>query len=295
MVGNSKKILMTGATGFLGSQLLKSFLRLGHEVSILKRTNSVLDRINECLGEVNVYDLECNGIEETFSRNEPYDCIVHAATCYGRNGERNTTLLQANLVFPVTLLEKAVDNGVGVFFNISTSLPANLNLYALSKKQFEEWGKSFAASGTIKFSNLIYEHIYGPGDSDNKFTTYLLKNCLNNVNKLDLTDGKQRRDFIYVDDAVSAFISVFNETFRSNVCFQEYEVGSGEAVAIRDLAKLVKELTGAKTKLNFGAVSKRKNEVEISLANTEKLKETGWNQKISLREGLLRSIKGYQK
>lgn len=289
MTINPKNILLTGANGYLGSKLLPALLENGHNVSALKRKNSNLGRIENYKEKVKFYNIDKETIEQSFEQNN-YDCIIHAATCYGRLGEGSLAILRGNVLFPLQLLELARKYNVKNFINVSTALPAVVNQYSLSKKQFEEWGKSFATLELIKFTNLLFEHFYGPGDAESKFTSHIFNSCSNNLAKINLTKGTQKRDFIYVDDAVSAFMTIFERVFDNNDFFQEYEIGSGVAISIKDFVELTKKLSGASTKLNFGAIPARKNEVKISKANIKKLSKLGWKPKVSLEEGIVNSI-----
>ena len=135
----------------------------------------------------------------------PSKAVVHTATCYGRNRETPLEVFEANLKFPLDLLEKAALFSTDTFFNTDTILYKYLNGYSLSKHQFVEWGKQYADEHKIKFCNIKLEHMYGPGDDDSKFTTYVINSCLNNVPEVKLTLGEQERDFIYIDDVVSAY------------------------------------------------------------------------------------------
>jgi len=74
--------------------------------------------------------------------------------------------------------------------------------YTLSKYQFYEWRRMRAIEGRISFINLQIENMYSPEDGEERFLTFLVRSMRNRVEKLDLTDGIQIRDFIYVDNVV---------------------------------------------------------------------------------------------
>ncbi len=295
MKSNIKKILITGATGYLGSNFLKFFIKDGHDVSVLKRKNSNIWRINDYKEKLKFYNIDEEGIEVAFKQNTKYDCVVHTATCYDLQSVSSKEMIETNVLFPVQLAELACKYKVGSFINASSALPENVNRYSLSKKQFEGWGRYFSDSELIKFINIIFEHFYGPNDSNSKFTSYIFNNCMNNSEKIDLTIGTQKRDFVYIDDAVSAFMIIFKSIFKEYNFFKEYEIGSGMAVSIKEFVKMVKQLSGAKTKLNFGAIKSRKNEVEFSKANLQEINKLGWEPTTSLENGIIKSLRGYKK
>lgn len=286
----SMKILLTGATGFLGSHLLKRLLKEKHEVIILKRSFSNTKRIEKELIQISSYNIDKCALEEVFKEQSKIDIIIHTATCYGRSGENICKLYQSNTAFPLQLLELSEKYHVGLFMNTDTVLKEDLNEYALSKKQFLDWGKRFAAQRKIQFINMKLEHMYGPDDDDSKFVSYIIKKCKENVKELKLTQGDQQRDFIYIDDVVNAYLALLTE--KSEEEFQEYEVGTGKAIKICDLVKMIHTMTKSKTQLHFGAIPYRENEIMESKADLHLLKMLGWKSRVSIESGLERCIGG---
>lgn len=285
-----KTIILTGATGFLGSHLLRAFLGQGHKVIILKRCHSNLFRIEDVLGRVAAYDWDVVDTEQPFKEQGKIDAIIHTATCYGRQGESAATVFEANVGLPLRLLEAAALFNTDTFFSTDSILYEYLNAYALSKKQFKDWGILFARMEKIRFVNLRLEHMYGPGDDASKFTTHVIKSCLANVSHLELTAGEQKRDFIFIDDVVSVFDMLLQKASSQLGTFQEYGIGSGKAVSIREFVKTAHEAACSKTRLNFGALPYRSNEIMHSEADTTALESLGWSCQVGLRDGIRRTI-----
>lgn len=284
-------ILITGITGFLGSSLALEFLKRSYNVIGLKRKNSSLLRIKEIESQILIYDTEKISYEKLFNDNQQIDVLIHTATCYGRKNETPIEIYNANTKFPLEVLDIASKSNVKVFINTDTVLDKFLNIYSLSKNHFLEWGKFYSANHKIKFVNLRLEHFYGFNDDDYKFTSFLINSCKRNVKKIDLTLGEQKRDFIYISDVVEAYILIVNNILNKNVWFETYDIGSGNAISIKDFAIKVHSLLNSKSILNFGALPYRKNEIMKSKANVQRLKEMGWLCKVNLEEGLKRTIK----
>lgn len=282
------KYLLTGATGYLGSQLLEALVAGAHQVIVLKRVNSNVARIAKWLDVVPCYEVDADGLEVCFERHAPFDAVIHAATCYGRSGENPVELVAANLVTPLRVLEYVVRGGAHLFVNVDTSLPRSLNEYSLSKKQFGEWGSRFANEGKLQWVNMILESFYGPGDDSSKLITWLVRSCINNVRELPLTWGEQRRDFIYIEDVVRAFQLVLSA--RTPEPSVEYCVGSGHGVQIRRVAEMVKSLSNSSTQLSYGSIPYRRHEVMESHADTRTIELLGWKPWISLEQGLRQTI-----
>ncbi|MBM7622192.1 nucleoside-diphosphate-sugar epimerase [Bacillus tianshenii] len=288
------KILVTGATGFLGSHLVKALLKDDHEVIILKRSFSNTWRLSDVLLQISSYDIDKYTLEKIFREHKNIDAIIHTATQYDRHGEKYSEIVESNVLFPLRLLEIATKYKVGFFINTDSFINKNNNgyqhllRYALTKRQFLEWGKQFAAISKIRFINVRLEHIYGPFDDDTKFTTFIIKSCLRNVTELALTPGNQKRDFIYIDDVVSAYNTLLKQ--KDSDFFCEYELGTNKTVTIRYFIEQVHKITQSNTNLIFGSLSYRENEIMESKANNEKLRILGWQDKVPLNEGIKKVI-----
>lgn len=286
-------ILITGGSGFLGSALAKHFLGLGQSVSLLLRTGSQLSRFKD-------HDIDglrvgrCAGDEEIaqFIHDVQPQIIVHTACAYGRVGERVVDVIDTNLRFGLQILEatKSIKHPV-TFINTGTVLEPTVSDYALSKHQFVAWAKRFvAASGKrLQFINMLLQHMYGPDDDPSKFTTHVLKACSENKSTLDLTLGEQHRDFVYIADVVSAYVTIVEQRHTLGAV-QDIETGSGEAPSVREFVETVHQLTNSTTTLNFGAIPYRANEAMLCRADISKLKEMGWAPKYSLMSGLKETI-----
>ncbi len=290
----SKKVLLTGVTGYLGSHLAKALVEAGHSVVGLKRQTSSLHRLATLLPKLTLLDVDGADLPGLLGQQGKIDAVIHTAASYGRKGEGNSQIVEANLSFPLRLLDAAVAAGIPVFINTDTALDKFLNAYSLSKTQFAEWGGYVARQQKIRFINLRLEHFYGAGDDQTKFTAHVINSCLNNVPELRLTPGEQRRDFIYVDDVVAAYMVLLGKQESLNGWHLEFDVGSGEAVTIRQFAELVQRLTASRTHLNFGALPYRDGEVMLSQADVKPLQELGWRCTHTLEQGLKRVIEGHK-
>lgn len=290
-----KTVLVTGATGFLGSHLVNKLLQYGHQVIILKRSFSNTQRINKVLSNLIVYNIDKCDLAQPFRDFSKIDAVIHTATIYGRKQETVTEVFEANTAFPLSLLKAATDFQIGTFLNTDTSVDKNLSFHSLSKKHFMEWGQHFAMLGKIRFVNIELEHIFGPGDDDGKFPIFLINKCLSNTTTLDLTAGEQQRDFIYIDDVVSAYVLVLEKAPQQVSFYQQYELGSGKTVSIREFVETVKKLTNSAIELKFGVLPYREYETMYSQANLGTLQALGWMPECPLEESLRQTIYWYQK
>ena len=285
-----QRILMTGATGFLGSKLLA---RLAtdperYRVTVLKRSTSDTWRIASLLNSLDSYDLDRTPIPNIFDA-VPFDAILHCATDYGRKLVPRSEMIEANLLLPLRLLETGIDHGVRTFISTDTMLDKNVSDYTLSKRQFREWLQNL--STRIAGINMVLEHFYGPGDDATKFVSNILRSLINKEAAIPLTPGLQRRDFIYVDDVVDAFLCVMQSLAGETEGYFDFEVGSGNSVSIQEFVTLAKGICGNETtRLEFGALPYRLNEPMEVTVDVGKLHALGWRARYDLREGLLQTV-----
>jgi len=292
----SSTVLITGATGFLGSHLVKALLNDNYKIVILKRSFSKTKRIDDVLSQCYVYNIDQCELSKPFEDLGKIDAVIHTATCYGRNNETTAAIVEANVVFPLKLLEASSLYRTDIFFNTDTCFNKDsvsysyLNAYTTSKKHFLDWGKQFAQKQSIKFVDLKLEHIFGAGDDDSKFVTYIIKGCLNSVEKLKLTAGEQKRDFIHVDDVVSIYRLLLGKLQKEPSFYQEYPIGSGKAISIKEFVEIIHRITQSKTTLEFGALPYREGEIMFSEANINRLKTLGFQYTESLIDKLKKTI-----
>lgn len=297
-------ILLTGATGFLGSHLLKELLQEGHEVTILKRSGSNCRRIQKSLDKCRSYDIDRISLGTAFDENH-IDAVIHCATTYGRKNTKATDIVNSNLVFSIQVLEAAIEANCPYFINTDSfftkQLPGRFSQsqelyapeYTLSKYQFCEWGRLRAIEKRINFINLQMEHIYGPDDREDKFVTFLIRTMQDGAEELDLTDGIQIRDFIYVDDVVAAYLAVL-ANLEELSGYYHFEVGTGLSHTVRELAETIHTESGASTKLNFGKVQRKDCEIMFSTAWLKESKNVGFASQIAFKEGIERTIRYFK-
>jgi len=286
-----KTILITGATGFLGSHLLSELISLNFNIIILKRSTSKIWRIEHLKEKYISYDIDLEAINKAFIENN-IDIIIHTACNYGRDIESVHEIIESNLLFGLKILELAIANGVKTFINTDTLLPRDLNSYSLSKKHMVDWLKY--KSNMIKVINLKIEHIFGPKDSGNKLVPWILTQLKENKKEIKLTKGTQKRDFIFIDDIILAFLVVINKSGNLPK-YTEFEVGTGKLTSVKDFIILLKkefeEISGpTKTKLLFGEIDYRENEIMSIIVENKKLIDLGWFVKTNLNKDIKKCI-----
>lgn len=289
-------VLLTGATGFLGSHLFEALINEGHQVVILKRSTSNTWRIDHQLERVVAYNVDEVPVKTAFEQQK-IDAVIHTACHYGRNQDSICDVVEGNLMFALRVLEAAILFNTDNFFNTDTLLPKYLNTYSLSKHQFAEWLKQ--SSEKIKCINLKLEHMYGPKDDKIKFVPWLLDQMINSREEIKLTLGEQKRDFVYIDDVVSAYMLLLSQA-RTLPYWNEFDVGTNQLVTVKEfilsLQTVVEASTGINVegRLNFGAIPYREGEIMEPVVNNAALVKMGWQPKVALDNGLQEVMKGLQ-
>ena len=222
------KILITGATGYLGSSLTSYlFKECGFDVSVLVRDRERYPN-NFGLPDENIFEVEKLRL---YSKNEvSFQSIIHCATRY--KADRVTELIAANVSYPLEVIDTVLDKD-GFFFNVDTSLKPDTNLYAFSKNQFEIILKEIADNGGPKIINLELEYFFDENEPLSRFLPSLIEACKKNED-FDLTEGDQIRDFIHIIDLCTAIETLIKDRNRFEDYFINVGVGSGNGISIKD-------------------------------------------------------------
>lgn len=285
-------VLLTGATGFLGSAVLHELVGTGRPVFALVRQQSKLDRIAAMLDRPNLHLVgsDPETLEAGFSRHS-IRTIIHAATEYGRGTVPIASILDANLILPVRIAELGIKYGARAFINIDSFFNkfhgaySNLLNYSLSKLTLLSWLERLSPKITVV--NAVLEHMYGPYDSRSKFIEAMIRGiAIERAPSVDLTHGHQRRDFIYISDVVSALMTVLDHVEERSFDYKTIGIGTGEALQVRDMVSLIASLSSSDTELRFGAIPYRADEIMSSHADVRNLQDLGWRAKVSPAEGV---------
>lgn len=285
---------MTGATGFFGSHLLPALIKKGYDIIILKRSFSNVWRIKNVISQIKNYDINKVDIKKIFNENG-IEGIIHLATDYGRKNNNNIIqMFKANIELPAKLLEVGSKHEVNFFINTHTFWSSKYSLYSSMKNSFIETAKYFTANFKVKFINMKLESMYGEKDDYSKFTPFVIKGILQD-SEIKVTEGEQKRDFIYVKDVVDAYLKVLDNLRNLDEEFIEFEIGTGKSISLRNFVSKIKEEINEKANIKWGAIPYRKNETFDSKADIRKANQyLGWSPKYDIKSGLKKTINWYK-
>lgn len=294
---SSKKILVTGASGFIGSNLCQRLSTCGAEIHCVSRKIHQKDDHGLHWWQGELEDLQT--VRDILTTIKP-DVIFHLASYVA--GSRSMELVlptfSSNLVSVINILMVATEIGCKrIILTGSLEEPelCDGETVPCSPYAAAKWTSSVYA----RMFHLLYQTpvvmarlfmVYGPGQQDlNKLVPYVALSLLRNqVPKL--SSGKREVDWIYVEDIVDGLITIAQ---ASNVEGSTIDLGSGSLVSIRTVVQMIANLVDAKVMPAFGALPDRPME-QIRVANTAKTYATiDWKPTTSLEEGLEKTVHWY--
>ena len=289
------KSLVTGAAGFIGSNLVDSLLKNGHEVVAVD--NEYSDAHDQFYWNKNSYNVNCDVRDYKALKNCMWDVdyVFHlAAEARIQPAIKNPIeAVSINSVGTCTVLQCARETGVKRVIYSSTSSgygmnqPPNvetqqddcLNPYSVSKVNGEKLCKMYTDLFGLPTISFRYFNVYGErqplrGQYAPVIGIFLRQRAANEPLTI-VGDGDQRRDFTHVSDVVSANILAATSDVDDSAFGQVYNVGTGENHSVNEIANLISD--------NQVNIPPRIGEARISLANNEKLRKTfGWKPTVKL-------------
>jgi nucleoside-diphosphate-sugar epimerase len=291
------KILVTGATGFIGRALVPCLRAGGHEVCALVRPSTDIAVLSRD-GIPFFRDDGLRDLQPELEAQGPFDGVVHLASLFlaSHRSEDVLPLLTSNVLFPARLLDAAVRSGVQWVVNTGTAWQhyegreySPVNLYAATKQAFEALAQFYAEAHGLRFVTLALGDTYGPRDTRSKLLNLWCRTAKSGT-PLDMSEGVQKIDLVYVSDVAEAFKNAVERC--QSVGWPEapmptFRVSTGENCSLRELAKLFEEVTGAALPIRWGARPQRPREVMQPWERGAPL-VPGWQPKVPLRVGLAR-------
>jgi len=288
--GNPKsKILVIGAYGFLGKHITNYFFKKGHKLFLVVKSTSYIPVEISNLNLPVFYSDRPDLLDQI--DNLKFDVVLNASVDYGKNNNKKE-VWECNVNLPLRILKK-VGNEKLLFVHFDTffrkfSEFKYLPLYTSSKREFSQKLKLFSNCKTV---GLQLEHLYGENDSPTKFISTIIDSLKSNKDKIQLTSGEQKRDFIYVGDLLVLMDKLV--LVRENLALKNYlfEIGTGESISIKNFVVEIKHQLKSTSRLAFGALPMRENEIMESKADLKKLNNIlSWRPKVNFKQGISRLI-----
>lgn len=302
------KILVTGGAGFIGSHVVDRLLLEGHEVTVVDNLSTGRRRNLNKAASFYKLDIQNSRLEKVF-RNERPSLVMHLAAQMDvrRSVDDPIYDAQVNILGTLNLMEQAFKHGTrkivfsssgGAIYGEQELFPAPeghptrpLSPYGISKLTGEHYLSYYQRVSGIQFVSVRYANVFGPRqdpEGEAGVVAIFIQKMLNAEQAVINGNGRQTRDFVYVEDVVEANLAVMGQEVQG-----VYNVGTGEETTINTLFSTLKEITGSEYQEIHGPA--KKGEQSRSVVDAAKLRnELGWEPRVTLREGLEKTVAYFQ-
>ncbi len=300
-----KRVLITGGSGFIPSHLTRRLVKGGANVTITTKYNSVIDnaRIADVWNDINVIEADLRNFDilRQLAVLKP-EIIFHTAAYnhVGSSFDNFAEAMDSNAKGTANLLEAYEDYERFIYISssevygaqdsvpfVETMTPHPISPYAIGKYAGElyAWMKMDQVGRPIAIVRPF--NAYGPYQSQRAVIPEIIVKCLKGE-AIPLTEGRQTREFNYVENLVDGFILAAT---REAALGQVINIGAGEETSIRDLLHLIHQLTDSTSELQIGALPHRPTEIWRMCADATRARDLlGWEPRVRLAEGLERTI-----
>jgi nucleoside-diphosphate-sugar epimerase len=303
-----KRVLVTGGSGFIGSHLVKRLVQMGAEVHVLTRNRSVIDniRLDDVWKSLKIVNADMRNFDSLglLRRVEP-EIIFHLAA-YHHVGDSFTHFSEAldtnclgtaNLLEALENYERFVYTSTSEVYGFQLSVPFKEDMvphpispYSIGKYAGELYCLMKYRMG-YPITVLRPFNVFGPYQSVEAVIPEIIGDCLQG-RPIRATEGKQTREFNYVDDIIDGFILAAQTKAAVG---EIINLGGGQETSIKDLILKIIRLSNSKSEALLGALPYRPTEIWRMFCDNHKAKDIlNWSPKVGLDEGLRRTILWFQ-
>lgn len=293
------KILITGATGFIGKHLMSRLIEQNYENAILVRNFEKARKLFEDKVDIIEYCIDNFEYIDKICQFNP-EIVIHLATYYTIADDINEIqkLLEANIEFTTILCSALEGSKVNFFINTGSFFEyyngdGKINpayLYSSMKVASRYIIEYFGNKHNYKVLHVIPYSVYGENGTVKKIFDYIIDATISGE-YIEMTEGKQVLDFIHVDDVVDFYCTLIEKQNLIHAPISEYHLGTGRGTSIRELANIVETIVGKKANIGWGKRPYRTRDIMHAVAPVSRLKQDfGWEANISVSEGMRRFI-----
>jgi UDP-glucose 4-epimerase len=295
----SQRILITGASGFIGSHLCQRLLEEQDEVHAIYRTQTPPEDSGARWWRADLSDE--SAVRALFRDIRP-DVIFHLASHVkgAPNLEHVLPTFRSNLQSTVNLLTLAAEQGckrMVITGSLAEPEAENGELFPSAPYAAAKW----ASSGYARMFHALYKlpvviarvfMVYGPAQQDlTKLIPYVILSILRGETPK-ISSGGRPVDWIYVSDVIDGFMALAE---KPGIDGGTFELGSGSMISIRDIVQQLATVVDPRAKVEFGALADRPLEPTRLAKVAESFARLGWKPKVSLQEGLERTVDWYKR
>lgn len=304
-------IIITGSTGFIGSNLVHYLVKskTKNQINIFRRENSDLWRIQDIIDDVTTHIIDIHNsrnIHKKIKEIKP-DIIYHCAAYGVKPHQTNiSNLIRTNVIGSVNLFRACLEyNDLKRFVNLGSSFEYGskskpiqetdfldpLTPYGVSKSTQTYFAKYFSRQQLPVVTLRVFTP-YGKYEDSGRLVSDIMQSLILK-RPLILSSPHARRDFIYIDDVLEALIKAAS---TPSVEGEIFNIGSGKDYSVEELFNLACDVTRTKIEIIFKKTNKREFDRARGrgYANIQKARKLGWKPKRSIKYGLLKTYNWYK-
>ena len=290
----TKKVLITGGTGFIGRNVVAELIKRGYEVHSLVFPPFAPEQKGLVQYEMNLMD--SNAVDKFLSEHH-FENLIHLAWYVGKGchiADQNIdwTISTLNLLTSFQKYGGKTFVGAGTIseyeykfgYLLEDETPTSPEtLYGESKNSVYKIAKTFCKQHDMKFKWPRIFNLYGPNEKPQRLMPSVINSCLKGED-VKVSDCLKFQDYLHVEDTARGIVEVFESDIQGavNIC-------SGKPVQLRYIVNKIAELTNFKGNILWGAIPAAFGD-EVVVGNNDKLKSIGWSPKYTLDEGLQQTI-----
>lgn len=306
---HGKKLLLTGAAGFVGVNLAIGFKEAGYEVHSTVRPGSDLWRISESGVETTVHELDLRStekVDELFEEIQPA-IVVHAAAAGGHHWDSKNLIAeyQSTVSGALNVLHASANGEIEKFIHIGSSLVYGKSdsphienderkpicIRGVLKHSVALFAKQISIDRNLNIIDLILYRVYGPYEQRDRFIPQAILKSLNG-GCLPLTEAGIRRSYIHVEDVAEACLLAIKSEITG---FNDFNIAPGKDHLNEEVIEMIEGETGKKIDVQLGEYPTSLIDSNYWKADISKARQIlGWKPVYDLKEGLQRTIKWYK-
>lgn len=284
---NKKNILVTGASGHFGKSLLGRITNEGNRVFVIdnKEQDDPISNVKYLLADISSKD----SLRKHKNILGKIDVTIHLAAYVPLNRSLDDLekSLSVNIIGSINLASFLPRDSYLVYINTCEIYNPH-TFYAASKISAENLLSVICEKKGIKFTSLRFASIYGPGEKIQRAIPNFINAAIRDEDLVIFGDGKEKRSYLYIDDAVEAVIKA---VIRQKEGI--FDIASGEAISILSLARLIKEISHSKSDIVFKGRKKEKKDMFFYSKDAEE--KLNFKSRIDLKTGIEKEIRYFEK
>lgn len=298
------KILVTGGAGFIASQIADEYINEGHQIFILDNLITGFEKNINLKAQFIREDICSSAIISLFEK-EKFDVINHHAAQIDVRKSVNDPVFDANtnILGTINLLQASIKTGVKKFIFASTGgaiygeqeyFPADekhptnpVSPYGITKLTIEKYLYFYRNEYGLKYSILRYANVYGPRQNpfgEAGVVAIFTNKLLRNENPVINGNGKQTRDYVFVEDVVKANVIALNDNSS-----EIYNVGTGTETSVNELFLKLNKVAGNKAEEKHGPAPKGE-QLRSVISSAKLFNRFKWKPSIKIDEGLQKTF-----